>query len=160
MDIDALWFDDIRKPPSDSDYNLHWHWARTIDDAKLIMNTVEIVSASLDHDLGLDGYDPDEPDADLRRVPAQYRCYHCPAITFERGLNIAPNHCTGCRADSGALSKIEVPDGVEFAEWLVEVGRVPRIVVLHSMNPVGAENMKKVLEGHAETLIIRPYQRW
>ena len=151
-----LWFDDIRRPPDDT-----WLWARTIEEAKLLVQTNEIDEASLDHDLGLHEYDPDEQDADLRRVPAQYKCYHCPQITYERGLNVPPDHCIGCGADAGALSKIEVPDGVEFAKWLIAEDEVPRIVVLHSMNPVGAENMRKVLADHVQgDLVVRSYQRW
>jgi hypothetical protein len=151
----SLWFDDIRRPPAQ-----HWSWARTIDEAKLMVNSHNVVEASLDHDLGLEGYDPDEQDADLRRVPSKYRCYHCDAISWERGLNVPPDHCTGCGADSGALTKVEVPDGVAFAKWRVEIGKVPPLVVLHSMNPIGAENMRKVLEHHAQILIVKSYECW
>lgn len=146
-----LWFDDIRRPPSSE-----WLWARTIEEAKLVVNSHEITEASLDHDLGLHEYDPDEQDADLRRVPARYRCYHCAALTFERGLNMAPERCVGCGSE--VLSKMEVPDGVEFAKWLIEVGRVPAAVRLHSMNPVGAQNMARVLAEHC-AVTIHPYER-
>lgn len=149
-----LWFDDIRRPPDDT-----WFWARTIEDAKLIVNSHDIQEASLDHDLGLHEYDPDEQDADLRRVPAQFKCYHCPALTWEKGLNTPPDQCSGCGADSGALSKVEVPDGVEFAKWLVETNQVPQTITIHTMNPVGAINIAKVLENHA-SITIRAYERW
>lgn len=147
-----LWLDDIRLPP-ESDML----WARTIEEAKLIIDTVEVVECSLDHDLGLHEYDPHEEDADLRRVPARFNCYDCDALTWEKGLNMAPDCCVGCGGT--ALSKMEVPDGVEFAKWLVAQNKVPPVVKLHSMNPVGAQRMADVLSGHCE-LTILPYQRY
>lgn len=64
-----LWHDDIRRPPDDS-----WAWARTNRDAELLLiagvgSCDPITEASLDHDLGLHDFDPDEFDADLRIAP-------------------------------------------------------------------------------------------
>jgi hypothetical protein len=60
-----LWFDDIRRPPDES-----WIWARTVEEAKgLVRDNPVFAEASLDHDMGLHGHDPDEPDADLRIAP-------------------------------------------------------------------------------------------
>jgi hypothetical protein len=44
-----LWLDDRRVPPDSS-----WHWAKTVDDAIVVMESAEIVEASLDDDLGQD----------------------------------------------------------------------------------------------------------
>lgn len=126
----------------------------------MVINTIEIVECSLDHDLGLHEFDPYDLEADARRVPARYLCYHCDALTWERGLNIPPTNCSNCHAGPGALSKQEVPDGVEFAKWLVKNHKVPPVVTLHSMNDVGAENMRRVLHGHASTLIVKSFERW
>lgn len=64
-----LWHDDIRRPPDDS-----WTWARTNREAQLLLLTHAdscdpVTEASLDHDLGLHDFDPDEQDADLRVAP-------------------------------------------------------------------------------------------
>jgi hypothetical protein len=59
-----LWVDDIRRPPDDS-----WVWARTNKEALLFLRSNFIVEVSLDHDMGLHGFDPDEQDADLRVAP-------------------------------------------------------------------------------------------
>jgi hypothetical protein len=54
-----LWHDDIRKPPDDT-----WDWARTNAAAIALLLTKSYDVASLDHDMGLEGHDPDDPDAD------------------------------------------------------------------------------------------------
>jgi hypothetical protein len=64
MSRTRLWHDDIRRPPDAS-----WIWARTNADAKRALRAHSIAEASLDHDLGLHDYDPDEQDADLRCPP-------------------------------------------------------------------------------------------
>jgi hypothetical protein len=56
-----FWLDDIRRPPGEE-----WMWARRIDTAKTMVRTYGFDVMSLDHDLGLHNYDPDEEDADLR----------------------------------------------------------------------------------------------
>lgn len=53
-----LWHDDIRRPPSPE-----WQWARTNKDAKRVLTLFNVVEISMDHDLGMDGIDPDLPDA-------------------------------------------------------------------------------------------------
>jgi hypothetical protein len=57
-----LWHDDIRRPPDDS-----WIWARTNQDAQLILRSGEVDIISMDHDLGLHNADPDVQDADMQR---------------------------------------------------------------------------------------------
>ena len=57
--MNKLWVDDIRRPPDDT-----WDWARTNAAARGLMMTKAYDEASLDHDMGLDGHDPDGPDAD------------------------------------------------------------------------------------------------
>lgn len=53
-----VWHDDIRKPPSHE-----WLWARTNDEAAQLLRNLDVAEISLDHDLGMDGVDPDLPDA-------------------------------------------------------------------------------------------------
>jgi hypothetical protein len=42
-----LWLDDLRDPPDKT-----WTWVKTVDGAIDLMQTGEVVEASLDHDLG------------------------------------------------------------------------------------------------------------
>jgi len=44
-----LWLDDVRTPPDES-----WTWVKTVEEAIALMNSGEVVEASLDHDLGQD----------------------------------------------------------------------------------------------------------
>lgn len=44
-----LWLDDVRLPPDES-----WTWAKTIDQAKPLLETGRVTEASLDNDLGED----------------------------------------------------------------------------------------------------------
>lgn len=48
----------MRRPPDDS-----WLWARTNEDAKLILASGRVEEVSLDRDLGLHDVDPDTPGA-------------------------------------------------------------------------------------------------
>lgn len=50
-----LWLDDLRPAPEG------WRWVKTIEEARVLLKTGEVIEASLDHDLGegdtLEGYD-------------------------------------------------------------------------------------------------------
>lgn len=156
VDRDALWLDDIRRPPSS-----FWKWARTLDDAKMIINTCNVLEASLDHDLGLHDRDPDDyENSDVMRVSRDYR-HSCGFVDVEAGLNSPQDFCQGCgnRTMSPEWSLVPEPDGVEFAKWLVEEGKVPPMIVIHSMNNVGARNMYEILKDHAN-VVIKPFHRW
>lgn len=56
-----LWHDDVRPAPDG------WVWARTNDDAKVILLAGGVTDISMDHDLGTDdaGPDPDNTGLDL-----------------------------------------------------------------------------------------------
>jgi len=156
--IKRLWLDDIRRPPSSG-----WYWARTIQEAKLVVISHKIEMASLDHDMGLHEFDPDAENADVMRMPARYRCYFCEEVCnkvydMEKGFYTKPDTCPTCGSGEGALSdQIGDPDGAEFAEWLVKEGMVPVQVVIHSMNPIGAKAIYDILDGHAEELSIEQF---
>lgn len=147
-----LWLDDIRRPPDSS-----WLWARTLEDAKLAMKTCEIKEASLDHDLGLHEFDPDAPNADEMRVPRRYRCEDCETEYREISLNKGPEECSNCHSKD--IRVVDEPDGMEFAEWLVEEDLVPIKVVIHSWNHQMAEKMADVLRSKALHLKVQPYER-
>lgn len=59
---DKLWHDDIRRPPSHD-----WFWARTNQEAVAWLLENACSEASLDHDLGMHGANPDAPDAWLSK---------------------------------------------------------------------------------------------
>lgn len=61
-----LWHDDIRRPPDDS-----WTWTRSNEEAKLVLlsHFDAITEASLDHDMGLHDFDPDQQDAEIMVAP-------------------------------------------------------------------------------------------
>lgn len=156
VERETLWLDDIRKPPSP-----FWRWARTIDDAKLIIKTHNVLEASLDHDMGLHDRDPDDyENADVMRVPRCYKHY-CGHIQTEAALNTPATNCDGCgnRTMPPEWSLVPEPDGVEFAKWLVEEDKVPPMIVIHSMNNVGARNIYEILKDHAN-VTIKPFHRW
>lgn len=151
-----LWLDDIRRPPGEG-----WHWARTIEAAKLVVQSHDIKEASLDHDMGLHEFDPDEEGADVRRIPARYKCYCCREICGEvydmkAGFYKMPDSCPTC-GEEDSMKHIGDPDGVDFAKWLVEKDLVPIRVVIHTMNPVGARNIFNILQGKALHLTIQPF---
>lgn len=60
-----LWVDDIRRPPNTEE----WIWARTNREAILALRAGGIEECSLDHDMGLHDFDPDQEDADMRVAP-------------------------------------------------------------------------------------------
>lgn len=66
--MNKLWLDDIRRSPDES-----WDWARTISAAQELFEQKSYDVCSLDHDMGLHDYDPDEQDADLRVAPDRWR---------------------------------------------------------------------------------------
>jgi hypothetical protein len=109
-----LWHDDIRRPPDET-----WTWARTNDEAKLLLLNHEVEEASLDHDLGLHGHDPDVLDADLYAAP-------------------------------------QTEDGYELVAWMIENGKVPPRIRIHSWNPPGAKRMAQALGGLCEC-VVRPF---
>lgn len=157
--IENLWLDDIRRPPDPS-----WVWARTIEMAKqAVMLSEPFVVMSLDHDMGLDGYDPDEPGADERRVPRRYTHNVCENVAFEERLNTPKEWCPTCQepTDEDEWTIVAEPDGMEFARWLVseEADKIPPTIYIHSMNNVCAMRMAHVLEDHTH-VIVKPYQRW
>jgi len=59
-----IWHDDIRRPPDDS-----WTWARTNEQAAGLLSLNEVYIISLDYDLGLHEFDPDDEDAIFYKGP-------------------------------------------------------------------------------------------
>jgi hypothetical protein len=51
-----LWLDDMRKPPTHADSGVVWTWVKTTDEAIKLLQTGDVVFASLDHDLADEHY--------------------------------------------------------------------------------------------------------
>jgi hypothetical protein len=49
--------------------------------------------------------------------------------------------------------------GYDAAKWLVDKGLCPKVVLVHSFNPPGAEKIAALFHGFCRLVIIRPYQR-
>jgi hypothetical protein len=138
-----LWHDDIRIPPRGWDC-----WVRTNDAARQILDSFAtrqaqpfgvVEAISIDHDLGLELMDPTVQDADLQRGPD--------------------------REDDGlALARWMVEPVLELAidRPLEKVAksawrRVPNVIIVHSMNPVGAQNIVNVFKQVNRTVLYQPY---
>lgn len=156
----ALWLDDIRRPPSP-----FWVWARTIDDAERVIMSHDVLEASLDHDMGLHDRDPDDENADVQRLPRQYKHY-CGYVDWEKALNTPPVYCPGClkRTMPPEWSLQPEADGTRFAEWLRDtcpLVRVPKMITIHSMNDVAAKGMFQIInEIPGVRVEIRSFERW
>lgn len=60
--------------------------------------------------------------------------------------------------DSVFLRGDSEDDGVQLVKWMVANERVPSVVAIHSWNPVGAENMRRILDGRCKSLTVKPYE--
>ena len=104
-----LWLDDIRPAPEG------WTHARTVAEAKALLETGEVTHASLDHDLGA--------------------CSNCMnGRSVEDWLRASEGdsmpHC------------VHVGTGYNLCLWMYETGNWPeRTPVVHSMNPCGRDRM-------------------
>lgn len=55
-----VWHDDVRPPPKG------WVWAKTNAEAEILLTRYRVEEISIDHDLGLEGLDPEDPDTIFR----------------------------------------------------------------------------------------------
>lgn len=123
-----FFFDDVRKAPGPD-----WIVARDVPEAKLRLATTAFDVMSLDHDIGM-----------------QMMCDKCydeiakpvtdPAVIEKLHL--------GCQ---------HMQHGTDLAKWMVEqILEWPRLIIIHSANPYGAQRMADLLDPHAPVLV-RPY---
>lgn len=54
-------------------------------------------------------------------------------------LDISIDHDAGDYANDGG-------DYIKFLDWLEETNRTPTSIRIHSMNPVGVENMRRIIQ--------------
>ena len=104
-----LFVDDVRPAPEGDE----WLVARTVKDAKTYLQRDDIVSVSLDHDMGA--------------------CDECIA----KGEHIGEGYVNWCQ---------HAEDGYALVMWMIENRRIPPLVWVHSMNPVGKRRMIAALE--------------
>lgn len=112
-----LWLDDVRDP---AEYGLAgWTWVKTVDEAKALLKTGDVLVASLDHDLGA--------------------CDECMG-----GMSAVDWLVTHGYASMPHCSHFGT--GYDLVCWMEETGTWPSIgTAVHSANPVGAERMRKVI---------------
>lgn len=97
-----------------------WMHARNVDEAKLILQIHEVQDCSLDHDLGA--------------------CFDC-----LRGLT--PDQWLAEHEYQSMPNCTHFGTGYELVLWMAETGNWPRFrPMVHSMNPVGADRMRGVIE--------------
>ncbi|MBK9497062.1 MAG: hypothetical protein IPO08_21625 [Xanthomonadales bacterium] len=123
-----LWLDDVREPWRHG--ALGWEWAKTVADAKALLEAGLVDQASLDHDLGL--------------------CGECmDTLTGTDRGQIAVVRAELLR-NEGCASYCSCPHngtGYELVCWMEETGHWPKSQpVVHSANPVGAARMRLAIE--------------
>ena len=115
-----LFVDDVRPCP------VGWIVARTVSEAKALLATGRVESASLDHDMGAC--------ADCRLEGRDVGDMRTDESTFYRWCPHAE-------------------DGTALVRWMIETGHWPKSKPhVHSFNPTGAKRMRELIEAHFEAL--------
>ena len=86
---------------------------------------------------------------DLRPAPAGF--VWCRSVNEEKRLiaeqeTLQPIECIDCDHDLGDYAD-DGGDGIRLLDWLLERGTLYP-VALHTMNPVGRDNMRRMLQRH------------
>ena len=121
-----LWIDDVRPAPDGYD------WAKSVDEAKEIILEAEDVVDSINH-----------METTLYNLPTWNNCMLRKRYTIEL---IDIDHDAGNYAEYGG-------DYIKLLDWLEETGRNYPIRI-HSMNPVGRENMRAIIRKNGWTEVI------
>lgn len=109
-----LFVDDVRPVPEG------WRVARTIEDAKLLLETGEVDALSLDHDMGA--------------------CADC----VSKGLHIGDMQTSETTFMNWCQHH---EDGTKLVRWIIETGHWPKQMPwVHSANPVGRHRMQAMIE--------------
>lgn len=127
-----LWLDDVRNP-----VQFGWVgavWVKTVEEAKALILTGEVESASLDHDLGLceDCWQAAKKAADTKDKQA----------LLDVKAKLAWNHGLASYA-----SCTHNGTGYDLCLWMAETGHWPKEKPLvHSANTVGRDRMRGVID--------------
>jgi hypothetical protein len=119
-----LWLDDMRKPPWGYDL-----WAKTADEAieMLQRHKDAIEHCSLDHDLADEHY--------LDPSVTSYTSYSSPPSVIDR-------------------EKYKEKTGFYVLEWMKEQNQWVKHIHVHTLNPVGRENMVNFIKRHAPSEVV------
>jgi len=111
-----------------------WQQARTVTDAIRFLSQFEVSEISLDHDISM-----------LVEVDGTHR----PFPSKETFMAVAYYICAKYWVEK------KMGDGLIHTHLCEH----PPKIIIHSANPVGAENMRKLFEEHGITAIINPASR-
>lgn len=98
-----------------------WQRAYTADECIEALRSGNVEELSLDHDLAAEHYD----ESNWQRIDTH--------------------------GYTGSLDRANYKEKTGYAvvEWMIENGVWPKLVILHTMNPVGRDNMRRAIERHA-----------
>lgn len=116
-----LWVDDVRQPPNEEEYD----WILSVNEAKDVISEYERYLEILTNLV--------KATENLIHQPCNARKY-LPKYTIEY---IDIDHDAGDEASDGG-------DYIRLLDWLEETGRSYPIHI-HSQNPVGVENMRRII---------------
>ena len=117
-----LWIDDVRPAPEG------YTWVRSVNDARLVIESKENMAQSCS-----DQYRVLRRDGKYEMADRIVRCAFNSVIEL-----IDIDHDAGDYARDGG-------DYIKLLDWLEETGRDYPIRI-HSMNPVGVENMRRIIQ--------------
>lgn len=114
-----LWIDDVRRAPEG------YVWAKSVNEAK---EYIESAERNVEHYIL----------SEMKQSSIDNRLYHETKIKVRTVNIIDIDHDAGEYANDGG-------DYIKLLDWLEETGRNYPIRI-HSMNPVGIQNMRAIIE--------------
>jgi len=117
-----IWVDDLRPAPKG------YHWCKSVNETiKFIQSTEDCIQRCMDrgHNCFLD-----------RDYAGRNRCYNTANYVDIELIDL--DHDAGDYASDGG-------DYIKILDWLEETGR-NYLIRLHTMNPVGRENMRAIIQ--------------
>lgn len=134
MSLRKFFFDDVRKAPASD-----WIVAKDVPEAKQTIALRSFDVMSLDHDIGF-AMMCDECRNELHPFEQQIALTAAEIEKLEQGCN-------------------HNQTGTHLAKWMVEqIIEWPRLIIIHSANPYGAQRMYDILSPHTLVVII-PYDK-
>lgn len=128
-----LWVDDVRPAPEG------YLWVRSVNGAKASIETVDEMLADLSAQKNIFySHHPERQTTRMKEIQE-----NIDNVTIEI---IDIDHDAGDYANDGG-------DYIKLLDWLEETGRSYPIRI-HSMNPVGVENMRRIIERNGWTEVI------
>ncbi len=131
-----FFFDDVRDLPGSD-----WDLARDVPQARELLLKTDYDVWALDHDIGM-----------------QMLCEKCNVQLWERTDDISGQAFRDAEAKfQDGCAHYET--GTKLVKWAIEtLTKWPRLVIIHSSNPWGAERMKGLLEPYVPNIKIISYR--